>query len=146
MPRNDELPPDTVPEYDNSDEVVCAVCSHEDCPHSHLPKPRLSKKEAQAYLGCKESTLLTRHSRGQMPKSITDFPLEFDAHCLAVLKYDHFVLGPHYDHEKHLAAVPGALAERARKHADRRKKLSDAMKKRLLARRTALNKPTPKKK
>lgn len=126
---------DAVPDYDNSNESACGICSHPGCPHFHGTRIRLSKQEVQAFMGWRESTLLTKHSRAAMPPSITSFPLEFDTHCIAVLKYDGVVLGRFYDREQHMKMLPVAVSERERRKAARHAKLSAAAKKRAKARR-----------
>lgn len=136
MTENDGKPKNEIPAYDNSGESGCEICSHPGCPHFHSRKTRLSKVEVQEYMRWRESTLLTKHSRREMPPSITSFPLEFDVHCISVLKYDGLVMGPHYDREWHLAQLPLVRAEQQKKREERRRKLSDAAKRRAKARRS----------
>ena len=61
------LPLDPIPEYSTIHEITCFICSHDGCAHSHSPEKRLRKLSAQKYLGWTENTLLTKHSRGEMP-------------------------------------------------------------------------------
>lgn len=146
MAPKDDLPHDSIPEYDNSTEITCPTCSHDGCPHSHPNKVRLEKRDAQKFMRWTESTLLTKHSRGHMPESVTSYPLEFDVHCLAVLKYDGLVIGPHYDPERHMTLLPAAREEQRRKREERRRKLSEAARRRAEVRRTAERRNSKKKK
>lgn len=130
MSRINEQVGDEIPDYDSSGEIICAICSHDGCPHYHSTQKRLSKREVQAFMRWRESTLLTKHSRGDMPGSITSYPLEFDVHCIAALKYDDVIMGPHYDRDLHLARVPLARAKRESKRAAKHSKLSEAAKRR----------------
>lgn len=118
--------------YDRALEVRCERCSHDDCEHYHLPFERLSRQEAQQFLGYTENTLFTKHSRGEMPTAVAGPPLEFNSHSLAALKYDGVIMPGRgaYDREAHLAAIPGAIAERERRAREKSEKLSAHMRRR----------------
>jgi uncharacterized Zn finger protein (UPF0148 family) len=125
-----KMPDDGIPPYDSSDEIICPICSHDEHPHSHKTAKRLTKVVAQGFWQMTESTLLSKHSRGEIPASVTNFPLEFDTCSAAVFKYDRIVVGPFYDRDKHLTILPLALAEQERKRAEKHRKLSEAAKRR----------------
>jgi hypothetical protein len=116
-------------------EVLCSTCSHDDCQHFHLPYPRLTRREAQAYLGYTENTLFTKHSRGEMPTAIAGPPLEFETCALAAFKFDQVILS-RYLRAAHLAAIPAAQAARDRKKRAKSAKLSEHMRRRHAAARS----------
>jgi hypothetical protein len=125
-------------DYDRSAEIECPKCSPPDVAYCHLPFPRLSRREAQIFLGFTENTLFTKHSRGEMPTAISGPPLEFDTCHLAAFKYDGVILGhAQYDRSAHLAAIPAARAERERKRQEKSAKLSAHMRRRHAAARKA---------
>ncbi len=124
--------------YDRSAEIICPECSLPDKPYFHLPFPRLTRQEAQGFLGYTENTLFTKHSRGEMPQAVSGPPLEFSTCHLAAFKYDGVILKtPFYVRSAHLAALPAAREARGRKRAEKSAKLSAHMRRRHAAARKA---------
>lgn len=111
-----------------SDNLFCAICSHDDCKHFHQLDD-YSVADLVEYLGVEKSTVYTWLYHQRITRPVSENPHLWDPHVIACFKHDKKIVfsSPQYDQAEHQRLLVMGHAEHEKKRKVKSAKLSAHM-------------------